>query len=268
MELNAFFETLISAALGAGLTLFAVYKFGEKILFKHLDHKYSEKLEARKSELQIELEETKKHLNTALQLSVANHKANLDVLAGQRARYLERKIDCILEINKRHVVASRQLAIFTEWAHDQTSTALMMYGENSEHQSRALASGATYTHRMQLIDKKIPPANSALSAYKEYLILNLPILPIEFSEKEIARFNEMMSALDAAHYASRRSTGLISELASSEENMSYEDIQAEFIQKKKETYDSNCIATRINERLLEKATESRIIVDTMLKGDA
>ncbi|GAA0567339.1 hypothetical protein GCM10008997_14910 [Halomonas salifodinae] len=42
-----FFEImkyLVSAAIGGGLTMAIVAKFGEKIFFKHLDHKYSERL--------------------------------------------------------------------------------------------------------------------------------------------------------------------------------------------------------------------------------
>ncbi|MCE8039183.1 hypothetical protein [Halomonas sp. MCCC 1A11062] len=43
-ELVEILKYLMSAAAGAGLTIAIVAMFGEKMLFKHLDHKYAERL--------------------------------------------------------------------------------------------------------------------------------------------------------------------------------------------------------------------------------
>lgn len=116
MDTLQIISSIISGVIGAGTSAGLIFKFGESIIFKHLDHKYSERLAIKNIELQKDLEEKKNMLSQSLQQSLADYKSNLDVLIGERAKFLERKIDCILNINKRHVEAARKLKKFSDWA--------------------------------------------------------------------------------------------------------------------------------------------------------
>ncbi|HBO9953314.1 TPA: hypothetical protein L5G05_005562, partial [Pseudomonas aeruginosa] len=93
MDANQIISSIISGAVGAGLSAGIIYRFGESILFKHLDHKYSERLAIKNNELQKQLEEKKNNLSHSLQQSLVDYKANIDVLIGERAKFLERKIN-------------------------------------------------------------------------------------------------------------------------------------------------------------------------------
>ncbi|WP_227650813.1 hypothetical protein, partial [Klebsiella pneumoniae] len=70
MNTNDLISLILSGATGAGITVGVLIKYGERLLFKHLDHKYSERLSERNTELQKELEQTKNKLEFSLQQSI------------------------------------------------------------------------------------------------------------------------------------------------------------------------------------------------------
>lgn len=158
---------------------------------------------------------------------------------------------------------ARELASFADWASGQASDALMMYS-GDENVARERATGTEYSWRMNLVEKNIVTPSSMLESYKNLMILNLPILPTEFSQKEILLYNEMTELFQKSHFACRRVAGLIAELDSGEEGMSFEEITNELKEKSEETASSLKRLKEIESNILIKAIESRKHIEDML----
>ncbi|HFQ7156435.1 hypothetical protein H2N78_04415 [Pseudomonas aeruginosa] len=265
MDTSQIISSIISGAIGAGLSAGLIYRFGENILFKHLDHKYSEKLAIKNLELQKEMEEKKNKLSQSLQQSLAHYKANLDVLMGERAKFLERKIDCILEINKRHVESIRTLREFSDWAFSGIKETHETLSSTPEEEASKNTTIIEYTFRMKLLDERLKKAEEKLTSYHDVIILNLPILPFAYTEKEIALYNEIASNLETTNSAYRRMTGILGELAQPEEGFTYHELLNELSEKLEEAKASNIFYKKINESITSKAIESQKLIETLLQ---
>jgi len=257
---------LVSAAAGAGLTVALVAKFGEKIFFKHLDHKYAEKLSQKNIELQSELEETKNSLNRSLQQDVASYKADLEVLSGQRARYLERKIDSVLELNKSYVFAINTFLEYIDINHAYIEEAAGYFIFQSEEKGfTEFSDYRVYAEiKREHWPKRQKPAELAINKYSEMLALRMPILPEYFASSELALATELEEMMEKSKGLFYRTMGLTSEIIEPEEEMTPEECLADFkvhvtesleIKEKIESYSKN---------LLSKAQESNKLIEGLL----
>jgi len=266
-ELIEIIKYTISALIGAGVSLAAVAKFGKSLFFKHLDHKYAEKLARRKNELQSELEETKNKLNRSLQQDVARYKAELEVLSGQRARFLESKIDSVLELNKRYVLVIKKLREFTDVTHNYVEEAAGYFIDQFEDPSFTVFSDYEVFRSIKKDHwpKFLEPAESAIEQYEEYLALKMPILPEDFTITELMQVESLRETIEVCSSAFYRTMGITYEIIEPEENMTTKQCLDEFkekvviTKKEKEKIDS------LYKDLLKKAKASGKLIESMLK---
>ena len=259
---------LMSAAVGAGLTIAVVAKFGEKVLFKHLDHKYAERLSRKNIELQSELEETKNALNRSLQQDVATYKADLEVLSGQRARYLERKIDSILEINKTYVFAVNALIEYININHAYIEdTAYFFIFQAEEKDFSEFSDYRVYAEiQQEHWPKKQKPAESAINKYSEVLALRMPILPNSFASAELDLVSELNEIIDRSKSLFYRTMGLTSEIIEPEEEMTPEECLLDFKECITESLELKNKVESYHKTLLTKAQESNVLIETLLNS--
>ncbi len=265
MNTNDLISLILSGATGAGITVGVLIKYGERLLFKHLDHKYSERLSERNTELQKELEQTKNKLEFSLQQSIVNHKADLDVLLGQRAKYLERKIDCILSINRMHVQASRAANSFCKWVLDGLVDAETQLSGMTEEEAREQVGMVDYSFRMRLVEERLPPVNELLISYFDEIVLNLPILPAGFTSHELDLHAVMRKGLDSSHYAYRRLAGIFGEIAAPEEGYTYNELKNEITKSKTKIMEQAYLLNQIESGIIKKAAEGRNLIELLLR---
>ncbi|HZX17133.1 MAG TPA: hypothetical protein VFF22_09765 [Pseudomonas sp.] len=265
-EFYEIIKYLVGLAAGAGLTIAMIAKFGEKIFFKHLDHKYSEKLSQRNVELQSELEETKNSLNRSLQQDVASYKADLHVLSGQRARYLERKIDSILELNKFYVFAAKALLEYISTNHAYIDEAAYYFIFQSEEEDfTSFSDYRIYAEiKREHWPKLLKPAESAINQYSEALALRMPILPKEFSSSELALASSLQEIMDTSKGLFYRTMGLTSEIVEPEEEMTPEECLAEFKVHVAKSLELKIKVESYYQDLLSKAQESNELIESLL----
>ncbi|EIU3498444.1 TPA: hypothetical protein NJJ53_004101 [Pseudomonas aeruginosa] len=267
MDANQIISSIISGAVGAGLSAGIIYRFGESILFKHLDHKYSERLAIKNNELQKQLEEKKNNLSHSLQQSLVDYKANIDVLIGERAKFLERKINYILEINKAHVEAARQLRIFSDWALGGLKENYELLSSMSEREARKATAPIEFKFRMNLLGEKLGNVETKLISYHDQIVFNLPILPVEYTRKEIALLNEMSSNLEITNSAYGRMAGILGELAEPEEGFTYIELLNELKENLDNTEKSNKFFVKIDNGILEKSIEGQKLIEALLQEE-
>lgn len=265
-NLTEILSNLVSAAAGAGLTILVVAKFGENIFFRHLDHKYSERLSERNIELQAELEETKNILNRSLQQDVAAYKAELEITTSQRSRYLERKIDSILELNKQHVVTITALLSHIEKNHTYIEEAANYFILQTEEEG--FSEFSDYAVYEDIVRKYWPktqePAEAAINKYSESLALRMPILPMEFSLSELNLISDLEKIMTNSKMLFYRTMGLTSEIVNPEEGMTAEECLSEL---KSHVAKSLKIKRKVEQHhreLLKKAQESSLLIESLL----
>lgn len=266
-EFIAILKYLGSAVAGAGLTIAFVVKFGHSYFFKNLDHKYAERLALKNNELQADLEETKNVLNCALQQDVARYKAELNVLSGQRSRFLEKKVDSILDLNRAYVTAIRTLKDFTDTTHVYVEEAAGYFIHQSQQED--FEEYTDYEIYANIQRDRWPnihkPAVAAVDKYEELLALKLPILPESFAQSELQIVSDLHTTIKSAEGAFYRAMGLTSEIIEPEEDMTPDECLAEF---KEHVAVSLREKKKIQSRadlLLEKAKESGRIIEELLK---
>ena len=258
---------LASAAVGAGLTIAAVAKFGQSIFFKHLDHTYAEKLALKNSELQRELEQTKNALNRSLQQDVARYKSDLEVLSGQRSRFLQRKIDSILELNKLYVMAIKKLRDFVDINHTYIDEAASYFILQAEEPNFTQFSDYSVFEsiKREHWPKHEVPADSAIEKYAEFLALKMPILPEEFTKNELKLVESLRETMEVCSSAFYRTMGLTSEIIEPEEDMTVEECLKEFKEKVSISQREKEKVEAYSTGLLEKAKGSGKLIDSMLE---
>tara|TARA_B100000989_G_scaffold275292_1_gene234740 strand:- start:1879 stop:2703 length:825 start_codon:yes stop_codon:yes gene_type:complete len=269
-ELVEILKYLMSAAAGAGLTIVIVAKFGEKIFFKHLDHKYAERLSRKNIELQSELEETKNALNRSLQQDVATYKADLEVLSGQRARYLERKIDSILELNKSYVFAVNAFLEYIDINHayiDEAANYFIFQAEEKDFSE--FSDYRVYAEiKREHWPKRQKPAESAINKYSEMLALRMPILPKSFASVELNLVSELNEIMDRSKSLFYRTMGLTSEIVEPEEEMTPEECLVDLKEYMTESLGLKEKVESYHDNLLIKAQESNVLIESLLNAQA
>lgn len=267
-ELYEIVKFIISAAAGAGLTIAIVAKFGEKVFFKHLDHKYAEKLSEKNVQLQSELEETKNSLNRSLQQDVASYKSDLEVLSGQRARYLERKIDSILELNKAYVFAINKLLDYIHMNDGYISEAANYFIYQAEDDEfTEYSSYRVYEEiKREYWPKKQEPAEKAVDEYAECLALKMPILPEDFVSSELSLVINLKEIMQQSKRLFYRTMGLTSEIVEPEEDMSPEECLTELKEHMAASSELRSKIESYSDNLIDKAQKSNKLIENLLRS--
>jgi len=268
VEMVEFLKYISGAVIGAGLTVGIIAKFGQSLFFKHLDHKYSERLVDKKAELQKELEESKSKLNKSLQQDVARYKTELEVLSGQRAKFLEAKIDSILELNKLYVRAIKRTQELTEVAESWVNEVYCFYEpeinnpEQDGYSDYSLYYKMKYDHWPNILE----PANDAIEKYSDFLALKMPMLPSEFSTSEISQLEILREIVKSCEFALYRALGLSCEITDPEEAMSPQKCLRELEDHLKSVKNQAEIMDNYIDSLLIRSKQSAELVESLL-GD-
>ena len=267
-EIYEISKYLISAAVGAGLTVAIIAKFGESLFFKHLDHKYAERLAQKNIQLQKELEATKNTLNLSLQQDVARYKADLEVLSGQRSRFLERQIDSILEVNKFYVNAIQNLNEFINTNHSYIEEAASFFISQAEEDGVTEFSDYSVYEKIhrEHWPKKQLPAENAIDDYAGVLALKLPILPKEFASTELATVSELQECMEQSKLLFYRAMGLTMEIIEPEEGMTPEECIVEFKEHVRLSLKRKEQVVKYANDLLGKAQNSSVLIETLLQS--
>lgn len=212
------------------------------------------------------MEETKNRLDRSLQQDVAAYKADLDVISGQRARFLERKIDSILEINKFHVLAVKDFVIFISTFCDYIVEAASYYiYQADEKEPRDYSSYDIYAQlKRERWPQVMKPAKASLERYSEELALTMPIFPKDFALKELEIVSDLKNIQDRSERLFYRTMGLTSEIIQSEEDMTPEECLTELKEHMHESLKLKEKVENYNEKLLTKAEESCKLIESLL----
>ena len=118
---------------------------------------------------------------------------------------------------------------------------------------------------MKLLDTKLNIAKKTLTLYHNEIILNLPILPVDYTEKEIETFNTMYRNLKYSDHAYRRTTGILGELAEPEEGLTYSELISELKEKLDEADASNKVFNHIDNNITKKSIEGQKLIESLLR---
>jgi hypothetical protein len=258
----------LSALAGAGLTLVVVAKFGQSWFFKKLDAKYALDLAKKNIELMSELEKKKNDLNKELQIEVTHFKSDLEVLGGQRSKFLEKKVNSILSLNQQHYIAIKNIKELTDTTHLYVNEAMSYFlcqieDGNTENLS-------SYDIYRKLKENRWPAyrnkAQTAFDKYSQCLALNMPILPKELVQEEMAIVDSLSKVLEDASMAFHRAMNLTQYIMQPEEcetsvDQCMEDLKEE---------DSNAltfknILDKLSSQLFGKAMKSGGLIEALLQ---
>ncbi len=263
-ELYEIAKVVGSAIVGAGLTIAVIAKFGESLFFKHLDHKYAESLALKNSQLQQDLETTKNELNRSLQQDVARYKSDLEVLSGQRARLLERKIDSILELNKYYVLVVNALSTFINMNHNYIDEIAYTFNFQKKEGAKFSNDGLHVEFKRKHWEKIREPVKSAVENYSNYLALKMPILPAEFASSELSVAEELRDCIEASEKLFYRSAGLSYEIVEPEEGLMPEECLEEIEEHVKLSQARKKQIEKYEKNLLSKAKASNELIESLL----
>ncbi|WP_085698365.1 hypothetical protein [Pseudomonas sp. B26(2017)] len=261
-------KPIISAFVGSGLTLAVVGKFGQSWFFKKVDAKHAVALAEKNNQLMSQLEYKKNDLNKELQIEVANFKSQLEVLGGQQSKFLEVKINSILNLNQKHYLAIKKIKELTDitnmWVEEATNYFKFQIEDDKQEE---LSDYSVYRSLHQ--DRWPLYHNSAKSAFDEYaecLALNMPILPKELVEAEILIIDRCKSLLSDTSMNFNRAMNFTQYIVIPEECEGTEsEFMANLIEEHEKAIDHKKYIDMLSDELFSKSLKSGAIIESLLR---
>lgn len=200
MDIKNLFEMIVTFLLGSGLTIGIIGKFGQTWFFKWFEKKSALELAEKKNKLLEQLEMKKKDLNKELQLDVSLYKSQIEVLGKQNSKFLEKKIDVILELNKHYYRAMKGVKDYIDYCSLQINQAGDFYRYDIEDdESNELSSYEVYVDPIsKLHDDKKNEAYTLFNIYSEFFSLNMPILNETLLKEELNVIDHLFKILEDA----------------------------------------------------------------------
>lgn len=269
-EIIDILKTVLSALIGGGLTLGVIAKFGESWFFKKLDTKYAIDLANTNNKLKGDLEEKKNELNKELQLEVTRYKAQLDVIGGQKSKFLEQKINNILLLSQQRYIAIKNMKEYTDDSSIRTQEARSYFFYQIEDGEREELSDYDVYRRIgtdrntKLKDKAI----LTFDKYSECLALNMPILPSDLVKLEMKIVDELRDVLSKTSTAFSRSMCFTEYIMSPEEcETTIDECMKDLVDEDEVVLSQKKILDQYSEGLFNKSLESGQIIEDLLKHE-
>lgn len=255
------------AFAGAGVAIAAILKFGQSWFFKKLDSKYSIRLVEKQSELMEQLEKRKNELNKDLQIDVTHFKSQLDVLAGQKSKFLEKKVNSILELNQIHYLAIKEIKSFTDVTFIWVEEAMNYFHYQLEKCAEELSDYEVYR---KIKEDRWPSyekdAKRYFEKYSECLSLNMPILPTELVEEEMKIVDELRDVIDKTSMAFHRSMSFTQYIMAPEEcETTVEECMNDLREEYSVVENSKKELDLLSESLFRKSLRSRSLIEGLLE---
>lgn len=265
-EIYEFIKTAISALVGAGLTLGVVAKFGQSWFFKKVDAKYAIDLASKNNELMSNLEHKKNELNKELQIEVTYFKSQLEVLGSQKSKFLEKKINSILELNQQHYLAVKSIGVYTDITHTYVDEAMSYFFHQVEDGGKL----SNYDVYRDMKEERWPTyskgARTAFNKYTECLALNMPILPKELVQEEMSTIDSLRRILDESSTSFHRSMNFTRYIVDADEcETTIEECMKNLKEEAEKTLLCKNTADDLSRLLFSKAVKSGDLIDDLLK---
>ncbi|GAA0567332.1 hypothetical protein GCM10008997_14900 [Halomonas salifodinae] len=192
------------------------------------------------------------------------------MLSGQLARYLERKIDSILELNKSHFFAINTFLEYIDINHAYIEEAANYFIFQAEEKDFSEFSDyRVYAEiKREHWPKRQKPAESAINKYSKMLALSIPILSKGFASTELELVFELKEIMEKSKELFYRTMGLTSEIIESEEEMTPEKCLMGFKEHMAESLKLKEKVKFYYENILLKAQEGNILIESLLISQA
>ncbi|MGO3738192.1 MAG: hypothetical protein ACTJGG_01840 [Marinomonas foliarum] len=266
-EILDILKAVLSALVGASLTFGVIAKFGESWFFKKLDAKYAIDLAKKNSQLKGDLEEKKNELNKELQIEVTHFKAQLDVIGGQKSKFLERQIDNILLVSQQHYLAVKNIKEYIDDSSIRTEQARSyFFYQIGDGEREELSDYDVYrrigTERNKPLKEK---ANRAYEKYAECLAINMPILPSDLVKKEMKILDDLKYVLDKTNTAFSRSMAFSEYILNPEEcETTVDECMKDLICENEVVLSQKEIIDQYSDALFAKSLESGQLIESLL----
>lgn len=270
-EIIEFVKTLLSALVGAGLTLAVIAKFGQSWFFKNLDAKYAFKLAEKNNSLKSDLESKKNELNKELQIEVTHFKSQLEVLGGQQSKFLEKKINSILLLNQHHYLAVKSIKEYTDTTHHCVDEAVSyFFCQFEDGMSEKLSDYGVYR---RIHEERLPSfeksARLSFDKYAECLALNMPILPKELVREEMAIIDSLRKTLEDASMAFSRAMSFTQYIVQPEAcETTAEECMNDLKEEARNAHACQEFLGELSNQLFEKSIRSGDLIEKLLKHNS